>query len=51
MNRALGVERVLLKRVFAVVMSALGVKVSPMYVMRSPPTVMRMRYGSAFCGR
>jgi len=49
MNRAPGVEMVLLKRHFAVVRSAAGVLTSPGYSMRLLPTVRQVWCVSAFC--
>ena len=51
MQRALVVERTLLKRSLAVTISAVLVLTSPKYSTRSPPTVQRTRYGFAFSGR
>ena len=45
------VEMVLLSRSFTVSMSAVGVTQSPGKLIRLPPTVSRMRYGSDFSGR
>ena len=50
-NLAFLVELVLLINTFVVVISAVGVPTSPGNLMRLPPTVNRVRRGSAFCGR
>ena len=48
---ALGVDKVLLMRILAVDRSAVGVLTSYSTVILLPPIVMRIRWGSGFCGR
>jgi len=51
MQRAPGVETMLLKRSFVVMMSAVLVLTSPKYSTLSPPTVQQTWCGMAFSGR
>ena len=50
MNLAFRVEMTLLRCILTVIMSAVGVPQSPGKLMRLPPTVRPMRYGSSFLG-
>ena len=51
MYQARGVDMVLLMTIFSVVRAAVVVLKFPGYLMRSPPTVRRVKLGSYFCGR
>ena len=51
MKRSSGVEIVLLNNNFDIVISAVCVLNSPGYLIRFPPTVRRVRYGSYFGGK
>ena len=48
---AFGVLNTLFHRSLDVVKSAVLVYSSPGYVMRLPPAVIRIRFGSSFCGQ
>ena len=50
-NRAPGVDKVLLMKSLNNGMSAFGVWCGPVYSIRLPPTVHLIRYRCCFCGR